>query len=330
MTAAPSDSPWGSARRLSASRSVRPLVPLLFLLVVLLLGACGSGTSRKPSSLEDKVRVSGKFGEKPTITIATPLKVPSSRSWTLVEGDRDTLRPDSTTILQLSLADTRTGKTLISTADPGQRPIEASLSDQLFPSLVTALTGARAGSRLVVASTAKDSYGTQGNSQLGIKSGDPVVMVADVLSSDPASVLPGPTGASTPAPTGAPRIQTSGADPDGFDVKGLRKPKKAEVFKLREGTGRTLTGPRRIAADYLGQVWGAKVPFDSSYPKEPARFSVGISGVVPCWDKALEGLKTGARVLLVCPPATAYGKRPQPHIPADSTLVFLVDVLGVG
>ncbi len=111
----------------------------------------------------------------------------------MIKGDRDTVRPDSTTILQLTLASARTGKTLISTADTGQRPIEASLTDQLFPSLVTALTGAKAGSRVVVASTAKDSYGTQGNTQLGIKAGDPVVMVADVLSSDPASlVLPGP------------------------------------------------------------------------------------------------------------------------------------------
>jgi peptidylprolyl isomerase len=326
VIAAPTDARRGSARRLSAAA----LTGLLVLVLGALVGACGSGTSRKPSSLEDKVRVSGKFGEKPKITIAAPLRVAASTSWTLIKGDRDTLRPDSTTILQLSLADTRTGKTLISTADPGQRPIEANLSDQLFPSLIKALTGAKAGSRLVVASTARDSYGTQGNAQLGIKAGDPVVMVADILSSDPASVLPGPTGASAAAPSRAPRIRTSGKDPVGVDVSGLTKPTKAAVYTLREGTGRTLAGPRRIAADYLGQVWGAKTPFDSSYSKEPARFSIGVSGVVPCWDEALAGVKAGARVLLVCPPATAYGKQAQPHIPANSTLVFLIDVLGVG
>jgi peptidylprolyl isomerase len=35
-------------------------------------------------------------------------------------------------------------------------------------------------------------------------------------------------------------------------------------------------------------------------------------------------------VMLICPPATAYGKASQPGIPANSTLVFVIDVLGVG
>ena len=34
--------------------------------------------------------------------------------------------------------------------------------------------------------------------------------------------------------------------------------------------------------------------------------------------------------MLVCPPGTAYGAKAQPDIPANSTLVFVVDVLGVG
>jgi peptidylprolyl isomerase len=332
VTAAPTDPRQGSARRLSAAA----VVGLLLLPLGLLAGGCSSGTSRKPTSLEDRVRVSGEFGQKPTITIATPLKVPNSTSWTLTKGDRDTVRLDSTTILQLTLADARTGKTAISTADPGQRPIEAAMSDQLFPSLVTALTGAKAGSRLVVASTAKDSYGSQGNDQLGIRTGDPVVMVADVLSSDPTTLVAIPTPNQQPLHPGlsssivANHMTLEGGKPSGFDFSGLRKPRNLESFVLQQGSGRRIEGPRRIVANYLGVVWGRKVPFDSSYAKEPAKYSVGLGGVVPCWDKALPGLRAGSRVVLVCPPATAYGAKAQPHIPANSTLVFVVDVLGVG
>jgi peptidylprolyl isomerase len=328
VTAARADSRKGSVRGLFA-------VGLAGVLV-LFVGACGSDTSRKPTSIEDKVRVSGDFGAKPTITIATPLKVPASKSWTLTKGDRDTVGPDSTTILQLTLADARTGKTAISTADAGQRPIEASMSDQIFPSLITALTGAKAGSRIVVASTAKDSVGTQGNPQLGIKAGDPVVIVADVLSSDPTSLEASPTANPQPKHPGlssslvSSHMTTKDGKPSGFDFTGLRKPTKQESFVLQQGSGRKLDGPRRITANYLGIVWGTKVPFDSSYAKEPAKFSVGIGGVAPCWDKALAGLRAGSRVVLVCPPSTAYGAKAQPHIPANSTLVFVIDVLGVG
>ncbi len=329
MTPARTGSVPGSAGRLSAA-------VLAGLVLVPLLGACGSETSRKPSSLEDKVRVSGDFGTLPTITIAKPLTVPASKSWTLIKGTGDTIGPQATAILHLTMADARTGKTVISTHQAGQPPLEANMTDQLFPSLITAITGARAGSRVVIASTAKDSYGTQGNAQLGMKAGDPVVMVADVLSADPASVLPGPTGPTTPATGKAPRLLTKEQDPSGFDVTGLAKPRQVQTYVLREGSGATLSEPRRIAADYLGTVWGGSVPFDSSYPKEPARFSIGKvasnggGGVIPCWDKGLAGVKAGARVVLVCPPSSAYGTRKQPGIPADSTLVFVVDVLGIG
>ena len=34
--------------------------------------------------------------------------------------------------------------------------------------------------------------------------------------------------------------------------------------------------------------------------------------------------------MLICPPGSAYGKMSQSGIPANSTLVFVIDVLGVG
>ena len=77
-------------------------------------------------------------------------------------------------------------------------------------------------------------------------------------------------------------------------------------------------------------MWGAKTPFNNSYPKEPVNFTVGMSRVIPAWDKALAGVKEGARVMLVSPPKTAYGAEAQGPIPANATLVFVIDVLGVG
>jgi peptidylprolyl isomerase len=300
------------------------------LLLALSVTACGTATSDKSTSVQDRVEVSGPFGRKPIIKVAAPLKVSESESWTTVTGKGDSVGSEATVILQLTLADGRTGKTVVSTLDPGQRPLEIKLGEQVFPSLAEALVGKAASSRVVVASTSDDAYGDAGAPQVGIKGGHPVVMVSDILSTDPTSVLDGPTGATNPAPATAPRVVEKDGEPTGVDVTGLRKPRKLQVYVLRDGTGPVLDGPHRIAADYLGQVWGQKTPFNNSYPKEPVNFTVGMSGVIAAWDKALAGVKEGARVLLVSPPSTAYGAQGQGPIPPNATLVFLIDVLGVG
>jgi peptidylprolyl isomerase len=300
------------------------------LVLALTATACGSTAAKEKPSLRDKITVSGKFDEKPTIKIDSPLKVPETTSWTPTAGKGDKVGAEATTILSLTLADARTGKTVISTQDKGQRPLEVKLGDQVFPSLAKSLVGRSADSRVVVASTPDDAYGDTGAPQIGIKGGDSIVMVADILSTDPTKILDGPTGASSTPPATAPRINETNGNLTGFDFKGLRKPKKFTAILLREGTGPAIETPDRIAADYIGQVWGAKDPFNNTYGKEPARFSIGLGGVIKAWDQGLAGLKEGARVMLICPPASAYGKAKQPGIPANSTLVFVIDVLGVG
>jgi peptidylprolyl isomerase len=306
-------------------------IAITILVLALTVSACGSGEKQeKANGLQDRVEVNGDYGAKPTVQISSPLKVPETTSWTTVQGKGDKVGAEATTILALTLADARTGKTAISTGDTGQRPLEVKLSDQVFPSLAKALVGKAAGSRVVIASTSDDAYGDQGAAQIGIKGGDPVVMVADILSTDPTKALDGPTGDTVEAPATAPKVLEDDGDLTGLDFSGLTKPGKFAAITLREGTGPKIENPDRITADYLGQVWGAKTPFNNTYGKEPANFSVGLGSVIKAWDQGLPGLKEGARVMLICPPDSAYGKASQPGIPASSTLVFVIDVLGVG
>jgi peptidylprolyl isomerase len=304
---------------------------IVVLALALSTTACGSAEKKDATStLRDRIKVGGAFGEKPTLKIVPPLKLTESTSWTGEVGKGDKVGADSTAILQLTLADGRTGKTAISTFDQGQRPLVLKLGDQVFPSLVQALVGKPAKSRVVVASTSDDAYGDKGAPQIGIKGGDPVVMVADVVSTDPTSVLKGPSGATSAAPAKAPQLKEKDGLPVGFDFAKARKTKKLTVIPLREGTGPVVEQPDRIAANYLGQVWGAKQPFKETFTKEPALFTIGLEGVIKAWDSALAGQKEGARVMIIAPPATTYGASAQPNIPANSTLVFVVDVLGVG
>lgn len=311
----------------------RHLLPLLgpALVIVLALTAAGCGSEKqRAATARQSVDVSGAFATKPRIHIDAPLKVSKTSSWVLERGNGDKVTSQATAILQLTLADGRTGKTAISTFDQGGRPLEVTLGDQVFPSLVKALTGARAGSRVVVASSSRDAYGDRGAPQIGIKAGDPVVMVADVVSTDPTSVMHGPDGATADPPRGMPQLKESGGTPTGFDFTRRRPPHGLVSYELRKGTGQQVKAPARVTVNYLGVVWGGQKPFDESYTKQPTSFSVGLGSVIKCWDRGLDGVREGARVVLVCPPRLAYGKNPQPHIPGNSTLVFVVDVLGVG
>ena len=306
----------------------KALVGTAALVMALAASGCGGDDRAEARSVQDEVKVVGDFGKRPEISFTAPLDLSETSQWDGRRGEGDRVASDATVILQLTLANGRTGKIAISTPDRG--PLQLKLPDEIFPALARALAGQRADSRVVVASTPDDAYGSLGSPQIGIKGGDPVVMVADILSTDPTEVLDGPTGATLTPPATAPKVQESGGEVTGLDVTGLRKPRRLTVIPLREGDGPVVDPPDRITADYYGAVWGASSPFDSTYGRTPASFSIGLKSVIGAWDRALAGVKEGSRVMIICPPRTAYGATAKPGIPAGSTLVFVVDVLGVG
>lgn len=308
-----------------------PIV-LLCAALTLVLSACGGGETEEPPEevvdAQAQIEVSDNFGETPEIDIESPIELPESSSWTVVEGEGDVIGASATSILQLTFVNGSTGEPAISTYDEGQAPIEVTAA-QIFPSLSEALVGQSAGTRLVVASTGEDAYGPDGSPQIGIAAGDPVIIVADVLSTDPSDVLEAPEGEELDVPGAAPVIEEGDAGPTSFEVSG-RKPRELQVYTLIEGEGPEIENPSRVTANYMGEVWGADEPFDSSFERgEPSTFSVGLS-VIEGWSQGLEGVAEGSRVMLVIPPALGYGAEGTGDIPAGSTLVFVIDVLGVG
>jgi FKBP-type peptidyl-prolyl cis-trans isomerase FklB len=80
-----------------------------------------------------------------------------------------------------------------------------------------------------------------------------------------------------------------------------------------------------VTVDYRGKlIDGAE--FDSSYSRGvPATFPV--NGVIKGWQEALVLMKPGAKWQLFIAPDLAYGQRPQPKIPANSLLIFEVNVI---
>lgn len=116
-----------------------------------------------------------------------------------------------------------------------------------------------------------------------------------------------------------------GAEPTIAAGKGDAPKGKVFVKTLNEGSGDEITSTDTVLAHYKGVLWDG-TGFDSSYERgEAAVFS--LSRVVPGWTYGLEHQHVGDRVEIVIPPEWGYGSQEAGQIPANSTLVFVVEIL---
>ena len=108
---------------------------------------------------------------------------------------------------------------------------------------------------------------------------------------------------------------------------GSQPTSKVLVKTLKQGDGAVVCPGATIKANYVGTLWDGTV-FDSSYKRgEPSEFS--LNQVVKGWTYGLAHTHVGDRVELVIPASLGYGGQARGNIPANSTLVFVVDIVGV-
>lgn len=102
-------------------------------------------------------------------------------------------------------------------------------------------------------------------------------------------------------------------------------PSGLQYQTITEGTGKS-PGPNDVVkAHYTGTLINGE-KFDSSVDRgQPAEFPV--SGVIKGWTEALQMMKVGGKAKLFIPPELGYGPSARPGIPANSVLVFDVELL---
>lgn len=113
-------------------------------------------------------------------------------------------------------------------------------------------------------------------------------------------------------------------DPTAYKVTG--KVEKLEITDLKEGNGAEAKPGDTVKVHYKGTIAATGVKFESSYDYgEPVE--LGLSNVIPGWSEGIPGMKEGGKRRLVIPSAMAYGDQPQASIPANSDLVFEVELI---
>lgn len=88
-----------------------------------------------------------------------------------------------------------------------------------------------------------------------------------------------------------------------------------------------------LVMNYTGRLQNGTV-FDSNVLPEfkhvtPFKFTLGAGEVIQGWDEGLLGMKIGEKKTLTIPPEKGYGSRAVSTIPANSTLIFEVELVGI-
>ena len=128
-----------------------------------------------------------------------------------------------------------------------------------------------------------------------------------------------------------PRVARAYAEELGVDLDAMtRRPDGLYVQDLREGTGARVDSGDVVVVHYTGWL-PSGTKFDSSHDRgRPLTdLAIGYGRVIDGWDRGLVGMRAGGQRRLVIPPELGYGATRTGPIPANSTLVFDLELVDV-
>jgi FKBP-type peptidyl-prolyl cis-trans isomerase len=308
-------------------------------LITLGLAGCGSDSNASPSASGTGQTTAGSeidiatlatiewktdSAGVPQLTFDLPLGVASSAARLIQEGTGNTIQLGDTIQIDYTVTSGTDASLLYSTYDVGTPESLPLVDGQIDPVLQSMFVGHKAGVTVLYAmpdtSTATTTSTDVESLIFAITVNDvhtpiPPLSKAEGTAVAPVSGLPVVTLASS----GAPSVQLPATDPPTDLVSQL----------LIQGTGATVADGQTIIAHYTGWLWDG-TQFDSSWDAgTPLTISLAPGAVIDGWTQGLVGQTVGSQVLLIIPPSLGYGDADQGSIPAGSTLVFVVDILGI-
>ena len=111
----------------------------------------------------------------------------------------------------------------------------------------------------------------------------------------------------------------------------MRSDSGLEYTDTVAGTGASPQKGKQVSVHYTGRLTDGR-KFDSSVDRgQPFKFIIGVGQVIKGWDEGVLSMKVGGKRTLTIPANLGYGARGAGSaIPPNATLVFDVELLGVG
>jgi peptidylprolyl isomerase len=134
----------------------------------------------------------------------------------------------------------------------------------------------------------------------------------------------------TPTPFGQTPAPTPPASPPAITGTTVTTPSGLQYTIFQNGSGDTVAASGdSVTVNYSGWLQATGALFDSSLNsgRTPFTFALGAGHVIKGWDEGVAGMKIGEKRRLVIPPELGYGAKANGPIPANSALVFDVELL---
>lgn len=95
------------------------------------------------------------------------------------------------------------------------------------------------------------------------------------------------------------------------------------------GAGAEVVVGDTVTVHYIGTLENGTQFDNSNLRGEPFSFTLGENRVIAGWEEGVVGMKVGGERILVIPPAMGYGSANAGPIPANSILVFAIELLAI-
>ncbi len=275
----------------------------------------------------DQIQVGTDMTKVPEVSFPTPITSDAIETKVVVEGTGPKFTGNELVDMEFVGVNGGTGKVFQASKFDGTDFASQYLKAGDTPDFCSALSGVREGSRVAILFPAALAHAGQGVADLGVSATDSIVFVFDILK----VFLPHATGDSQkPAGEGFPALVL---DPKtgqpGITPSKSAPPTEFKLHTTIKGRGEAVKLGEVVTVHYTGYIWETGEVFDSSWEGgKPAQFQLAEGQLIPGFIKAIEGQTIGSQVITVLPPSEGYGNVEQGSIPANSTLIFVIDILG--
>lgn len=298
------------------------------------LAACGSGDSGSSSkkSGDDSsqssdssalknmkkiagITATGTLGEKPKVSFKAPKTVDNNSYAVLQEGNGATIADGDRLCSQGIAISVKDGSELASTWEkntPDCSTVVTSDTSQMTENYYKIFKSLKLNSTVAFGVNDSNSSGTS------------YLMVLTLVSKS--KDLKKATGEKVAdIPADLPKVTLAKDGKPSIDMNGYKGSDSLISQDLIKGKGAVVKDTQSVVAHYTGWLLDG-TQFDSSWDRgQSSAFS--LDSVIKGWKQGLAGHTVGSQVLLVVPPSLGYGNKDQEKIPANSTLVFVVDIL---
>lgn len=294
------------------------------------VSACGGDSDAKTTKSDSKsssssekigmhqiagVTAKGELGKKPTISFKTPMTVEDNSYVVLQKGDGDQIEDGDRVCSQGIAISVKDGSQLASTWEkntPDCSTVVTSDTSQMQEDYYKIFKSLKINS--TVAFGVNDSSST----------GSSYLMVLTLVSkSKDLKKATGDKVANVPADL--PKVTLAKNGKPSIDMNGYKGSDSLVSQDLIKGKGAVVKDTQTVVANYTGWLLDG-TQFDSSWDRGSSS-TFSLDGVIAGWKQGLAGHTVGSQVLLVVPPSLGYKDQKKDKIPANSTLVFVVDIL---